>query len=366
MPVSSQIVSQDFVQSADLASTLRSRLVASGANRRIRGRFDPLGESSDPAATIDPARHRVDKLQVLETMLTATRMRSQGRMIRAAIREFSPDVVHALRIPYEGIIALQAISDVPVALSCWGQDFSRQAARDPLLAMWVRRLLPKAAGIHVDARVDLERARSYGLRSVPHIHAAGNFGIRATDFPAADRRGPYTVLYPRGLRQYVRHELFLSMVEDLAAQENLQFVGVGLQDDPKSAAVARAYPDRLTLLPELPRADYLAVLRTADVVVSPGLSDGTPNSLLEAMASGASIIAADIPSVRDLLGADQKSNLIDPEDPQQWAATLRQLLPTLEDRRRESEAYSRVPDIYNAATNTARVLNFYDAVISTQ
>ena len=49
----------------------------------------------------------------------------QIRAARAHIAALQPDVVHALRIPFEGIIAAEAVMnlEVPLVTSVWGNDF---------------------------------------------------------------------------------------------------------------------------------------------------------------------------------------------------------------------------------------------------
>ena len=51
------------------------------------------------------------------------------------------------------------------------------------------------------------------------------------------------------------------------------------------------------------QVDLASLYEAAYAVVSPSVSDGTPNSLIEAMAVGALPLAADIEPVRDLFGS---------------------------------------------------------------
>ncbi|GAB2644143.1 hypothetical protein GCM10027270_35100 [Nocardioides ginkgobilobae] len=364
LPVSSQIVDSDVPFARDPVAAARAALVRRKLNRKVRSTFVPAGEvpSGDPSMTTDGR----DLVQILETSITPLRLPAQMQLLRRQIDRYEPDVVHALRVPYEGLIALQASSQTPVALSCWGQDFSRQAGRDPLLARWVKRSLPRAAGLHVDAKVDLQRAREYGWSADrPTLHAAGNFGVRSDRVFEIERSGPLKIVYPRGRRQYIRHELFLGMITAFASDPRFEFHGVGLAGDPATEALAqRVGSDRLKVYPELDSPSYLAILRQADLVVSPSLSDGTPNSLLEALVSGASILATDIPSVRELLRHDPRSRLISADDSAAWSSSLRDMAPALERRRREPVRLSRLPEEHNAEANKARVRTFYEEVIS--
>lgn len=371
--VSSQIVEVDtgFRSAPDPVSRVRRALVASGTNRRIRGAFarSPNVEGT-VAETVTAKRSkprnpsRVDLVQLAETTITPLRLRSQGALLRSEIETFEPDIVHALRLPYEGIIALTCAKTVPVVVSCWGQDFSRQAASDPLLAAWMRRVLPRAAGFHADALVDFQHAESYGLRSsTPLLHAAGNFGVDTGLFFPEKRVGRIVVVYPRGILEYVHHATFLELVMAFAHDARFEFVGIGLQGDPASESVAQQVPlGRLTLLPRLDPAAYARVLRSADAVVSPSVSDGTPNSLLEALAVGATVFAGDVPSVRDLLRGVEDAFLLDPTDGQEWVQTVERWASDLTEPR--SHRVSRLPSLYERAASISRVSAFYQEVIS--
>jgi len=62
------------------------------------------------------------------------------------------------------------------------------------------------------------------------------------------------------------------------------------------------------------REQMAELFRLADVAVSPSNHDGTPNTLLEAMACGAFPVAGDIESVREWIESGQNGLLCDPND----------------------------------------------------
>jgi glycosyltransferase involved in cell wall biosynthesis len=68
------------------------------------------------------------------------------------------------------------------------------------------------------------------------------------------------------------------------------------------------------------------LLRVADVVVSPSEYDGTPNTLLEAMACGAFPVAGDIESVREWIVDGRNGLLCDPTDPRSLAVAVIQAI----------------------------------------
>lgn len=60
------------------------------------------------------------------------------------------------------------------------------------------------------------------------------------------------------------------------------------------------------------RNDINMILSSLDIFVLPSITEGMPNSLLEAMACGRAIIASDIPANRELLVDNQNAIFVDP------------------------------------------------------
>jgi hypothetical protein len=60
-------------------------------------------------------------------------------------REIQPDLVHAMRIPYEGMLAAVADLPTPLIISVWGNDFTLHAPSTPLTRRYTRLALQRAA-----------------------------------------------------------------------------------------------------------------------------------------------------------------------------------------------------------------------------
>jgi len=94
-------------------------------------------------------------------------------------------------------------------------------------------------------------------------------------------------------------------------------------------------PDRLILLGD--RYEQMpALYRQATLVVHPSLAEGFGLVCLEAMASGAAVVAADIPSIREMGGG--ALSLVAPGEMEPLAAAVRWLLDDHESRRQLGEA----------------------------
>ena len=96
--------------------------------------------------------------------------------------------------------------------------------------------------------------------------------------------------------------------------------------------------DNVRLLPSVPREQMAELFRLASVAVSPSLHDGTPNSLLEAMACGCFPVAGDIESVREWIANGDNGLLCDPKNPESVA---RAVIRALADKQMRSNALER-------------------------
>jgi glycosyltransferase involved in cell wall biosynthesis len=84
--------------------------------------------------------------------------------------------------------------------------------------------------------------------------------------------------------------------------------------------------ESVRLLPLVPRDQMAELFRLAQITVSPSLHDGTPNTLLEAMACGCFPVAGDIESVREWITDGVNGLLCDPTSAESLAnAILRAL-----------------------------------------
>ena len=57
------------------------------------------------------------------------------------VNDLKPDVVHALRIPFEGMLAESTPAHIPLIVSIWGNDLTFHARTSPLMAAHTRRTL---------------------------------------------------------------------------------------------------------------------------------------------------------------------------------------------------------------------------------
>jgi len=59
--------------------------------------------------------------------LVPSRIQQSSDALKTVIAEIKPDIIHALRIPYEGMTAALADPEMPLLVSVWGNDFTLHA-----------------------------------------------------------------------------------------------------------------------------------------------------------------------------------------------------------------------------------------------
>jgi glycosyltransferase involved in cell wall biosynthesis len=258
--------------------------------------------------------------------------RHVGRL-RAIVERVQPDLVHAMRIPFEGIFAARALPrDTPFLVSVWGNDFTLHARRNPLIARETRFTMARADAVHVDCRRDLLLATEWGFTlDRPHVVLPGAGGIQLNLFHphtdgierAAARRAlevpedAPVIVNPRGFRDYVRNDVFFAAIAHVVRQRpDTRVLCVAMAGRSPALAWLEQYGlhEHVRLLPVLSRPQMAEVFRAADITVSASVHDGTPNTLLEAMASGCYPVAGDIASVREWITDGENGLLVDPTD----------------------------------------------------
>ena len=254
--------------------------------------------------------------------------KSVGRL-RGMIEQLQPELVHAMRYPYEGIIASMAKNQAPLIVSVWGNDFTLHAKANPLIGYYTRRALRKTDALHADCQRDLRLAHQLGYpKKGRAVVLPGSGGIRREVFfpPAQPRQlSPPVIINPRGFRTYIRNDSFFqALPQVLKKYPEARILCPAMDHEPQAHKWVEQYglEGNVELLPLVPHGQMADLFRKAHIVVSPSTHDGTPNTLLEAMACGCFPVAGDIESINEWLTDGQNSLLVDPADPQELAKAI--------------------------------------------
>lgn len=249
--------------------------------------------------------------------------------LRQVIAEVRPELVHAMRIPYEGMLAALAVdkTTAPLLVSIWGNDFTLHANSTPLMRRYTKLALRRATALHTDCQRDQHLALTWGFTAgSPAIVLPGGGGIQLDVFhPAEAEAQPPLVLNPRGLRAYVRTDTIFRAIQMVHGQKpEVRYACTGMAGESEALRwVSELGLEGVVELPApLSRLHMAALFRRAQVMLSITTHDGTPNTLLEGMASGCFPIAGDIASIREWITDGENGLLVDPGDAQGLARAI--------------------------------------------
>jgi glycosyltransferase involved in cell wall biosynthesis len=246
------------------------------------------------------------------------------------VNSIEPDLVHALRIPFEGMLARFTPVGIPLILSTWGNDFTLHAPATAQMGKLTHLALNRADGLMSDTVIDITRANEWGFNQAkPVLTIAGNGGINLREI-ADSTKGifktkPAQVINPRGIRSYVRNDTFFKAIPLILAQyPAVQFVCASMagQAEALDWIEKLGIEKNVRLLPMIPQAELWQEFARSRISVSISTHDGTPNSLLEAMALGCLPVCGDLPSIREWITDGENGLLVDPADPKALAAAI--------------------------------------------
>jgi len=246
-----------------------------------------------------------------------------GQFIKL-VKEIQPDLVHALRVPFEGMLAASVPAQFPLVVSIWGNDLTLHAKGSLFMAHLTRRVLQRADGLIADASRDIRLAFDWGFPAGrPSLVVPGAGGIDMEEIAKNSQFVPLPeqlsdvpiVINPRGQRPgSLRQDVFFKAIPLVLNRfPKVQFICPSLAEDKESHhwVETLGIQEHTRLWPKLDRSQMWGLLRKSQVYFSPSIHDGTPNSLLEAMAAGCLPVVGNIESMREWVTPDVNGVLVD-------------------------------------------------------
>jgi len=322
-------------------------------------------------------RNPLLRIRYLLAPLTVKHYAPQYQKLVASIK---PDLVHALRIPFEGMLANYTPAEIPLAVSIWGNDLTLHAPRSRTMSRLTRAVLQRADGLHTDAKRDLRLATEWGFPvSRPGLVAPSNGGI---DLERVQRlRAPLPldleikipkdhtlVINPRGVRSYTRTDTYFQAIPLVLAQRpKTAFLCPSMAGETLAERWASTVhaDGRTILFPPLSQGQLWELFNRSLISVSVTNHDGTPNTLLEAMSCGSFPVAGNIESLREWIHPGTNGLLVDPGSPQELADAI---IQALDDKalRQQASRYNleMVQERAEVSHVRPKIAAFYDQVIS--
>ena len=258
-------------------------------------------------------------------------IRRSAQRLRDFINEVKPDLVHAMRIPYEGMLAADAYTGIPLIVSIWGNDFTLHGPSTTMMKHYTQWAMQVADGLHSDCHRDVRLAKEWGFGvDKPSLVAPGNGGIRTDVFyPPEKLVEEPVILNPRGVRQYVRTDQFFKAIPlVLKKHPNAKFMCTSMAGEPQALEWIREYQieHAVELLKPMPNMEMANVYRRAQILCSPSIHDGTPNTLLEGMACGCFPVVGDLESIREWITQNENGLLCNSNDARSIADAIIQAI----------------------------------------
>jgi len=313
-------------------------------------------------------------LAKLRDRLVPLRINSKALVVADHIREWNPDVVHAMRVTFEGVLAARAVrlAPKPLILSTWGNDFSYFAAASETARRIVADAVERCDGLHSDCYKDVINAQKLGLPAdVPVTVAPGNGGVnRALFYPGevdnAIREkfdipvGAKVVLNPRGVKSGIRNDTFFAaMPAVLEAVPETVFLCLGAQGNSTAIELMERHEvsQSVRLAGTVSHAEMAEIFKLADVFVSPSEHDGTPNSMLEAMACDAIPVVTPLEGVLEWIVDDANGLLFDCDDSKTLSKQIVRALTDQALRERFSDRNQQIIDERASQVGSLRLLD---------
>jgi len=317
-----------------------------------------------------PASSRTLKLRTaIRHYLGPMTINRSAKKLRAVIERVQPDLIHAMRIPYEGMLAADAYNGIPLLVSVWGNDFTLHAPSTRMMYHYTRWTMQVTNALHADCQRDIRLASEWGFSlKRPTLVTPGNGGIRKeVFFPPENLVDEPVVINPRGFRAYVRNDVFFKAIP-LVLKEipKARFLCTSMAGESQVLQWIEelGIEHAVELLSPMPHTQMADVYRRASVLVSPSVHDGTPNTLLEGMACGCFPVAGDLESIREWITDGENGLLTDATNPEKLAESIVRALKSKDLREQAAGLNAKlIAEKGEYSTCMSQVTSFYQRII---
>lgn len=272
--------------------------------------------------------------------------------LRRFLREFKPDILHAHYINEAGwLCALSGFR--PFVLTAWGSDIY-VAPRTSLVARVLSPFAVRRADcVTADSRDQIAELRRMGAAA--HKARVVGWGVNIEKFSGRSNgqwRAKHGIAEDRTVilspRRWIRNSNIPMIVDAfgrvreqrddvLLILKNVENSPGGVREEIESRIRESGNGSATLVIGEIPEGELPELYSAADITVSVCSSDGTPVSVLEAMASRSAVVAGDLPSLREWIRDGETGLLVPVGNVEALAARLLRLVGDVSLRRKLGE-----------------------------
>jgi glycosyltransferase involved in cell wall biosynthesis len=254
------------------------------------------------------------------------------------ISKLKPDIIHSLEMQHESYPLLDVKQklgtgfSIPWIYSSWGADMFFYK-KDPKHIDRIRGVLEACDYYISDCQRDVTLARKLGFRGevLGVFPGPGGFDIQhmlkmRDKYPTSQRK----VIAVKGYDHWYGRALMalegLRRCADILSSYDIQIYLATKNVQLAAEQLSRTADLRITILPESPHEEILKLMSRSRVAIGVNISDGTPNTMLEAMVMGAFPIQSDTISTAEWIEDGKNGFLVPPEDLDAISRAIRRAL----------------------------------------
>jgi glycosyltransferase involved in cell wall biosynthesis len=298
----------------------------------------------------------------------------QAARLKRLIRTLKPDFIHILEMQRAGYMTLACLDQFPdherippVIYSSWGSDIFH-FGRKPEHQDRIRRFLAKCDYVITDCYRDIALAREFGFKGevLGVFPVGGGFDFDQVcepqnQVPTAARRVVALKGYDGGDwggRASVALEAFSLCSDHLGPYEIVVYSG-GSALKERAERISTASGLNFTFLPHTSHSRILNLFARSRLAIGLSTTDGTPNSMLEAMVMGAFPIQSDTISTGEWIKDARNGFLVPAEDPHAVARAIKHALSDDELVNRAERLNARITRRIGKAVIQPQVIEMY-------
>jgi glycosyltransferase involved in cell wall biosynthesis len=249
--------------------------------------------------------------------------------ISSIIDEIKPDILHAHFISKFGFHAA-FIKHKPRIMSAWGSDILVLPNTSKFIKFFTKLSLKKADVIYAashnlhDKIISEYNIPEYKVKYVP-------IGVDIDLFhPEEKKSETITILSNRNLMPVYNIETFINSISYVVYRHpEVRFIIAGsgiLEDSLKEKVITKKLSEYVTFVGNIENIDMPKLLNECDIYVSTSLSDGTPISMMEAMACAKPCIISNVGGTSEYIENGVNGFLFTPKNYVELAEKIKYLI----------------------------------------